>query len=135
MKEKKTGKIQKNVELVSALASFFDSEMDVGDKIRMTPLAKKITFQSGKNPHVDTVRTKCTELAVLKDVVNSLKFHFKDGKLLEIEKVQAERFEIEQRRLMQRDILEMRSRLDSIEDKFNKLISTIEHAQIKKREP
>lgn len=80
-------RIRKNVELLSSLATFFDSEMDEGEKIRMTRLSKSIVLSNQSHPHVSTVRQKCTELSVIQEVLSKLKFHFENNELVEIEKI------------------------------------------------
>jgi hypothetical protein len=48
-------KAQRNVELLSAPGSFFASEMDDGDRIGMTRLAKSLPRADDGFPHVNTV--------------------------------------------------------------------------------
>ena len=114
---KKQTKIQKKAELVNNLATFFDSDMESGEKMRMTRLAESIQMSNGSHPHVSTVRTKCTEFAVIKEIINRLKFHFdkKNGKLVEIEKLEQKSDNIE----------EFKKLLLPIEEKINELINLI----------
>lgn len=85
-KEQNKRKTPKNVELVSVLASYLDSEMEVGDSRNMTPLAKEIDL-NGSNPHVDTIRNKLTEGFIFKDVLKNFKQTYENGKLVRIEKI------------------------------------------------
>ena len=80
--------LPKNVKLVIAIATYLDSELEVGEKRRMTKLSKEIILDDGSNPHKDTVTNKLTEAKVLMDVLKNFKFYFEKGELIEIEKVQ-----------------------------------------------
>jgi len=81
-------KTPKNVELVSVLASYLDSELETGDSRNMTPLAKEIEVGFRRsNPHVDTVRNKLTEGFIFKDVLKNFKPTYENGKLVRIEKI------------------------------------------------
>jgi hypothetical protein len=80
-------KIPKVVELVSVLASYLDSEMEYGESMNMTPLAKEIDL-NGSSPHVDTVRNKLTEAFIFKDVLKDFNPIYEEGKLVRIDKIE-----------------------------------------------
>jgi hypothetical protein len=85
-KKKLSKKIPKNTELVMCLASFLDSDMDFGDSINITPLAKALEINE-KIPHVDTIRKILNEGFQLSNVLIKFKPFYKDGKLIRIEKI------------------------------------------------
>jgi len=75
-------KLPKNVELVSSIASHLDSELEVGEKRRMTPLSNEIGI------HKDTLTNKLIEGFLFKDVLKNYKPTFEGNNLTEIEKIQ-----------------------------------------------
>lgn len=108
-------KAQRNVELLSALGSFFASEMDDGDRIGMTRLAKSLPRADGGYPHVNTVREKCTELSVVQDFIHAIKFHFKNGQLIAVEKIG----------LTDRELSKITARLSRIEQMLTRIEAQI----------
>lgn len=87
-KENTKVKVQKNVELTSALVTEIN-EMETGQRIRVTPLAHSIQLYSGSHPHVETVKGKLMEASLWQDVTKNLKFYKEDGQVYEIEKIEA----------------------------------------------
>jgi hypothetical protein len=86
LKVQKNKKIPKNTELVMSVASHLDSDMDYGDSINITPLAKSLEI-NGKFPHPDTIRKILNEGFQLSNVLIKFKPVYKDGKLIRIEKI------------------------------------------------
>lgn len=79
-------KVQKNVELVSLIASQIE-DMSVGERIRVTPFAHNMEMSSGSHPHVETVKGKLMEAYLWQDLTRKIKFYKKGNMIVEIEKV------------------------------------------------
>lgn len=123
---KKQIKIQKNVDLVNALATHIASVMDYGQKTKLTPLSKDIILQSGKHPHIYTVKSKLEEGSIWKDVLQSVKFTWKINKkgekeLVEIEKLMPDKNAEFIRKEVRLRLTTLENRLDSIEDQIKNL--------------
>lgn len=111
-------KIQKNVELQSVTRSYIESEMEEGERIKMTPLAKSLGLSNGSNPHVYTVRSMLTGWDVAKPVINKINFLYnREGILEEIEKIRTEDLD------MQKFKLEIKIKLEELERKIDALLS------------
>ena len=85
-------KVQKNVELVSLIASQIE-EMGVGERVRVTPFAHSIQLGSGSHPHVETVKGKLSEAFLWQDITRKVKFlkDRKSGEVMEIERIEEEK--------------------------------------------
>ncbi|MBU0958138.1 MAG: hypothetical protein KKF56_05005 [Nanoarchaeota archaeon] len=124
MTKGKAEKIQKNVELVSLLSSYISS-MNVGDKVKMTPLAKSIILSNKNSPHVHTVRGKLDEAEIWQEVTENIKFSRKKNKLEEVEKIEPDKSEIFLKKEIRNGIANLSNRIDLIEHNQNKIIETL----------
>ena len=115
--------IPKNIELSNAIATEIDSNLDYGEKIRLTPLSKNIKLGNGNSPHVHTVKAKLMEAEQWKNVANNINFHYKrnnegEQELYEIEKTSPKKSDIEL-------ILGRLLRLEKQDDEIFKLLKEI----------
>lgn len=85
-KETNKVKVQKNVELVSLIASQIE-DMKVGERIRVTPFAHNMEMSSGSHPHVETVKGKLMEAYLWQGITRQIKFNKKGNMIFEIEKI------------------------------------------------
>jgi len=80
-------KVQKNVELVSLLASQIE-EMPDGKRMRITPFAKLIKLSNGSHPHKDTVGNKLMEAYLWQQISSKVKFITEEDQIIELEKLE-----------------------------------------------
>ena len=104
----KKAKIQKNVEIVSEIATRIE-EMEVGEKIRVTPFAHSITLSNKRHPHVETVKGELMKALLWQVITKQVKFHKKGEQIVEIEKI--EPYELTEA-LFKKDIRNNCSKLD-----------------------
>lgn len=114
-------KIQKNVELVSLLTSFFDSEMDYGDRLAPTPLAKSIILKNKSHPHFNTVHAKLWEAKLWKEILQSIeiKTNKKGDRITFVEKIEQKKDNFKQE--IRNDISEIKNIQDLILSEIKKL--------------
>lgn len=125
MQSKKPQKIQKNVELVSAMASQIE-EMKEGERMRVTPFAKSIILSNNSHPHVETVKGKLMEALLWKEITPNIKFFKKRDQITEIEKIKENNpddFII--RKEIRNDLTILKNRMDKLDVSFKNLEKSI----------
>ena len=78
--------IPKLHELASSTMTYLSTVPNVGDRKKMTPLAKEIEIEGG-NPHMTRLRDLLTLGFMMKDVLKEYNGYFKEGILDEIERI------------------------------------------------
>jgi len=95
-KKQKKLRIPKNIKLNSAIASYVDSEMDYGEGIGMTKLAKSLEID-GSHPHKDTVTDKIDDFDIMQEALTEiLIIRDKEGSITQIVKVKLNKIDTEQ---------------------------------------
>lgn len=120
MNKNSKNKIQKNVELVSLLASEFES-MRIGERLRVTPLAKRIILRNGSHPHKNTVQDKLDEFSLSKDI-KDVRYIRKNKRVVEVEKIKLEEHDdLFIRKELRNDINLIKNEIDIIKSKLKNI--------------
>lgn len=120
---KQPEKIQKNVDLVSQIATRINA-MRNGERIRVTPFAHSIRLSNGSHPHVETIKAKLMEALLWQDITSKVKFIPKNNQICEIEKIeeQENQSEVFVRKEVRTEISNVKNQLDSIQASLLNLI-------------
>lgn len=114
-------KVQKNIEIVSQIASMIE-EMAEGERLRITPFAKSIEMSNGSHPHVETVKNKLMEAFLWQQVTQKVKFIKKGEKIIEIEKIEPDEESIYFKKEVRNDILGMKESLEELLSRIPKKV-------------
>ncbi len=125
MKNKKTEKIPKNIELTSVTCSFLDSTMSYGDKINITNLSKEVELSEGKNPHVHTMEKFMQNFDIIKKLSPMIEvIKNRDGRVKEVWKIEPP--DVTYKKEMRADINDLKNSNDNIKEEIKKLARSIE---------
>jgi hypothetical protein len=95
--------------------------MKIGERIRVTPLAKSIMLSNGSHPHKNRVQDKLDEFSLLKDI-KDVRFIRKNNRVVEVEKIKLEEHDdLFIRKELRNDINLIKNEIDIIKSRLKNL--------------